>query len=119
MSGCRLDDVDAGCLQDALLQFQSVVELSVGRRLSAGQISDGFLAAVGGKLALTQLHYESNGPIGAEKARFDATDYGIMQFLFQRTKKQVTLQISHVNISLTFCTAIFKVSVSLTTLLLH
>ncbi|KAH7712341.1 hypothetical protein AAVH_20305 [Aphelenchoides avenae] len=112
LSGCHMDGVDAGSFQDALLQFQSVNGLAVGRRLLAGQISDGFLASAGGKLALTQLRYESNGPIGAGKNRFDATDHGIMQFLFQRTTKKVTLQISHSNISLTFCTAIFKKALS-------
>ncbi|KAH7696434.1 hypothetical protein AAVH_36495, partial [Aphelenchoides avenae] len=107
LSACHLDHVDAGSLQDALLQFQSVSELAVGHRLLPGHISDGFLSAAGGKLALTQLHYGTNTPIGPKTATFDATDYGITQFLFQETKKDVKLQISHVNVSPTFCTAIF------------
>lgn len=65
---------------------------------------------------MTQLHYGTTTPVGPETATFDATDYSVMQFLFQETKKEVKLQISHVNVSPAFCTAIFTVSVSLTTL---
>lgn len=114
MSGCHLGNVDAGTFQNALIQFQSVSELAVGRRLLPAHISDDFLADAGGKLALTQLRYGTAVPIGPETATFDATDDGIMQFLFQRTTKEVKLQISHANVSPTFCAAIFKVSVSLT-----
>ncbi|KAH7712340.1 hypothetical protein AAVH_20304 [Aphelenchoides avenae] len=40
-------------------------------------------------------------------ATFDATDHGIMQFLLQWTEKAVQLQISHVNVSKTFCRGLF------------
>ncbi|KAH7701833.1 hypothetical protein AAVH_31030 [Aphelenchoides avenae] len=107
LSGCHLEDVDANTFQQALLRFHSVHELLVGFRLLPGQISDGFLSAAGDKLALTQLHYDTDGPTDAWTVTFGATEYGIMQFLFQRTEKPVQLQISHVNVSKTFCRGLF------------
>ncbi|KAH7701831.1 hypothetical protein AAVH_31028 [Aphelenchoides avenae] len=86
LSDCHLDDVDADSFQAALLQFQSISELEVGFRLLPGHISDGFLADAGRKPGLTQLRYDTTSPIGPPA--FDATDYGLMQFLFQRTKKK-------------------------------
>lgn len=86
-----------------------------------GHISDGFLVAAGGKLGLTQLRYGTIAPVNAETDTFDATDGGIMQFMFESRKKdeglqtrekgeeKVKLQISHPNFSLLFCTALFKV----------
>ncbi|KAH7713296.1 hypothetical protein AAVH_19353 [Aphelenchoides avenae] len=111
LADCHLDDVDAGSFHPALLRFQSISELVVGFRLLPGHISDGFLADAGRKPGLTQLCYDTTTPIGP--ATFDATDFGLMQFLFQRTVDgEVKLHISHVNISQMFCTAIFKKALS-------
>ncbi|KAH7701130.1 hypothetical protein AAVH_31740, partial [Aphelenchoides avenae] len=107
LSQCRLENVDADSFQQTLLQFHSIEKLAVGFHLLPGQISDGFLSAAGDKLALTQLRYYTKGPVGPETATFDVMDYGIMQFLFQRTEKEVELQLSHVNVSTTFCAGLF------------
>ncbi|KAH7712335.1 hypothetical protein AAVH_20299 [Aphelenchoides avenae] len=112
LSGCDLVTVDADIFQQTLLQFHSVRKLVVKSPLLPGQISDSFLAAAAGKLALTQLRYVTKRPAEASAVTSDVTDYGIMQFLFQRTDKPVELQMSHANVSTTFCVELFQKALS-------
>ncbi|KAH7719185.1 hypothetical protein AAVH_13343 [Aphelenchoides avenae] len=105
---CDVSNVDAAILQHTLLQFPIVESLTVGHQVAAPQISDAFLEAAVGRNGnvLNSILFEH--PI--DDPPYHATDTGILRFLFQPTEKKVTLDLSHVSLSSTFCAQLFQLA---------